>query len=273
MQDWPFDVPEFMPGWVWLAGAGPGEPSLLTVAAWHALRSADVILYDALIDPRVLHLARDDAERIYAGKRGGKPSCHQDDITIQMIGEAERGRRVLRLKGGDPFVFGRGAEEALALTRARVPFRIIPGVSAGVGGLGYAGIPLTHRVTNSAVTFVTGHNLSGRIPDRLDWQAIARGSPVIVVYMPLNHIGEIAALLRDGGRPGDEPVAVVAKATTANQRVLETTLADCARDVAASGIEAPALLVIGDVVRLRTGLDWMGALSGRVLDGAPLAEM
>lgn len=266
MGDWPFPLPEFEPGWVWLAGAGPGDPSLLTVAAWHALRSADVILYDALIDHRILGLAREGAEAVYAGKRGGRPSCKQADITVSMIEFAKQGRRVLRLKGGDPFVFGRGAEEALALVAAGVPFRVIPGVSAGVGGLGSAGIPLTHRAANSAVTFLTGHNLIGAVPDRIDWTAIARGSPVIVVFMPLKHLAEIAGLLMGGGRAADEPAAIVSKASTEDQRVLDTTLGTCAEDVAASGIESPAILVVGEVVRLRADLDWVAALAARRLE-------
>src|SRR5204862_3186231 len=156
----------------------------------------------------------------YAGKRGGRPSPSQPDISARLIRLAREGRRVLRLKGGDPCVFGRGGEEALALAEAAIPFRIVPGITAGIGGLAYAGIPLTHRATNSAVTFVTGHNSDGVVPDGLDWDAIARGSPVIVVYMALKHLANISARLRAAGRSGDEPVAIVSKATTPEQRVL-----------------------------------------------------
>ena len=174
------NLPDFEPGWVWLTGAGPGDPGLMTVLALHALHAADAVIYDALVSEEILALANENAELIYAGKRGGKPSPKQHDISHKLIGLAREGRRVLRLKGGDPFIFGRGGEEALALVAAGVDFRVIPGISAGVGGLAYAGIPLTHRDTNSAVTFVTGHNASGIVPDSVDWQSVAKGSDALV---------------------------------------------------------------------------------------------
>ncbi|MDX1575458.1 MAG: uroporphyrinogen-III C-methyltransferase [Kiloniellales bacterium] len=264
------DLPDLEPGWVWLVGAGPGDPALLTLAAHRALGQAEVVVYDALVGEGVLALARAGAELEFAGKRGGKPSPKQADISRRLIQLARDGRRVLRLKGGDPFVFGRGGEEALALVEAGVPFRIVPGISAGIGGLAYAGIPVTHRETNSAVTFLTGHNLTGEVPDDLDWQAIAKGSPVIVVYMALKHLGHIAERLLAAGRGSGEPVAIVSKATTEAQRVLETRLGCCERDAAADGIEPPCMVVIGRVVELRKGLDWLGALAGRALDPDPL---
>ncbi len=264
------DLPELEPGWVWLVGAGPGEPGLLTLAAHHALGQADVVVYDALVGEGVLALARDGARLEFAGKRGGRPSPRQADISRRLVQLARDGQRVLRLKGGDPFVFGRGGEEALALVAAGVPFRIVPGISAGIGGLAYAGIPVTHRDINSAVTFLTGHNLTGRVPDDLDWPAIARGSPVIVIYMALKHLEHIAGRLLAAGRAPDEPVAIVSKASTDAQRVLETSLARCHGDAAAEGIEPPCLVVVGRVVELRKGLDWLGALAGRVLDPDPL---
>src|SRR3546814_492831 len=161
-------LPTFEAGSVWLVGAGPGDPGLLTLHAVNGLKQADAVVYDALVSASVLDLARPDCERIYAGKRGGKPSPLQADISQRLVRLAKAGKRVLRLKGGDPFVFGRGGEEALALVAAGVPFRIIPGVSAGIGGLAYAGIPVTHRDTNSAVTFVTGHGVGGAVPDGID---------------------------------------------------------------------------------------------------------
>jgi len=271
MDDARLSLPPFEPGWVWLAGAGPGDPGLVTLHALHGLKHADVVVYDALVSPEVLALAGSQARLEYAGKRGGKPSASQPDISRRLIEEARAGRRVLRLKGGDPFVFGRGGEEALALVEAGVPFRLIPGVSAGIGGPGYAGIPLTHRDTNSAVTFVTGHAASGEVPDELDWEALARGSPVLVLYMALKHLAVIAARLLAAGRPGDEPVAVIAKATTPAQQVLVSTLERCAGDVEAAGIEPPAIVVVGEVVRLRAALDWLGAAEGgRVLLPDPL---
>jgi uroporphyrin-III C-methyltransferase len=176
----------------------------------------------------------------------------------------------LRLKGGDPCIFGRGAEEALALVAAGIPFRIVPGITAGIGGLAYAGIPLTHRDINSAVAFVTGHNSDGGVPDGLDWTAIARSAPVIVLYMSLKHLEHIVARLLAGGRRPDEPVAVIGQATTAAQRVLVSILGEVAG--AAGAIEAPAIVVVGEVVRLRAGLDWQGALGGRALDPDPLGR-
>src|SRR5208282_737617 len=174
MSEPPFALPDFAPGWVWLTGAGPGDPGLLTLLAHHGLGQADVVVYDALVSEAILALARAEAQRVYAGKRGGKPSPTQADISERLIALAREGKRVLRLKGGDPMVFGRGGEEALSLAAAGIPFRIIPGVSAGIGGLAYAGIPLTHRDSNSVVTFMTGHNAAGAVPQEIDWPAVAR---------------------------------------------------------------------------------------------------
>ena len=264
------DLPDFAAGSVWLVGAGPGDPGLLSLLALHALRQADSIVHDALVDPRILRLARPEAVLEYAGKRGGKPSPKQPDISARLVQLARAGRRVLRLKGGDPFVFGRGAEEALALVAAGIAFRIVPGITAGIGGLTYAGIPTTHRETNAAVSFITGHNSDGVVPDGLDWGALAKGAPVLVIYMALKHLGAIAERLIAGGRNNDEPVAIVSKAATPDQRVLETTLDAAAADADAAAIEPPALVVVGEVVRLRAGLDWLGALAGRVLVADPL---
>src|SRR5438270_3779018 len=257
------ELPELLPGSVWLAGAGPGDPGLLSVLTLHGLKQADIVVYDALVDDRILGLARPGAMLEYAGKRGGKPSAKQRDISLRLIELAYEGKRVLRLKGGDPFVFGRGGEEALALVGAGIPFRIVPGISAGIGGLAYAGIPVTHRDVNSAVAFITGHDASGLVPDSVNWAALAQGAPVLVIYMALKHIEPITARLMAAGRQSSEPVAVVAKATTAEQIVLETTLGAAAADVLAAGIEPPALVVVGEVVRLRAALDWLGVLDGK----------
>jgi uroporphyrin-III C-methyltransferase len=254
------DLPELRPGHVWLVGAGPGDPGLLSVLALHALGQADAIVYDALVDPRILTLARAGAVLQDAGKRGGRPSPRQPDITARLIALARAGKRVLRLKGGDPCVFGRGGEEALALAEARVPFRIVPGITAAIGGLAYAGIPLTHRGINSAVTLITGHNSDGAVPGETasapDWAALARGSPVIVLYMALRHLDDIARRLIAAGRAADEPVAIVSKATTAAQRVVLTSLGEAAH--AARQVEGPAIVAIGEVARLHHMLDWYG---------------
>ena len=263
-------LPAVERGWVWLVGAGPGDPGLLTLLALGALQQADVVVYDALVDETILKLARAGALIEYAGKRGGKPSPRQRDISLRLIELARSGKRVVRLKGGDPFMFGRGGEEALALVEARVPFRVVPGVTAGTGGLAYAGIPATHRDVNHAVTFVTGHNSGGQMPSDLDWQALARGSPVLVIYMGLKHLAHIRRELLAAGRSALEPVAIVSHATTARQRVLETTLEAAVEDAAAARIEAPVLIVIGEVVRLRAGLDWLGAMTGQALEPDPL---
>ena len=261
-------LPKFEPGWVWLVGAGPGDPALLTVGALHALRSADIVVHDALVDDRILALADPGSELIYAGKRGGKPSPKQPDISARLVALAREGHKVLRLKGGDPFLFGRGGEEALALVAAEIPFRVIPGITAAVGGLAYAGIPMTHRATATAVTFVTGHNLSGKVPDDLDWAALANGAQVLIFYMALKHIDEIVARLLTAGCRPETPAALIADATTERQHIVETCLGDAPQ--AAAGMSPPALFVVGEVVRLRDGLDWLGALSGKVLDHDPL---
>ncbi len=265
-------LPALEKGSVWLVGAGPGDPGLLTLHAANALRQADVIVHDALVNEDCLKLARPGAVFEFAGKRGGKPSPKQRDISLRLVELARAGNRVLRLKGGDPFVFGRGGEEALTLVEHRIPFRIVPGITAGIGGLAYAGIPVTHREVNHAVTFLTGHDSSGLVPDRINWQGIASGSPVIVMYMAMKHIGAITANLIAGGRSPDEPVAFVCNAATPEQAVLETTLSRAEADVEAAGLEPPAIVVVGEVVRLRAALDWIGALDGRKLAADPFAN-
>ncbi len=263
-------LPSFEPGWVWLTGAGPGDPGLLTLHALHALRNADVVVYDALVSGDVLALARPGAALEFAGKRGGRPSVKQPDISRRLVLLASRGKRVLRLKGGDPLLFGRGGEEALALVEAGIPFRIVPGVSAALGGLAYAGIPLTHRWTNSTVTLVTAHGAGGGMPDRVDWRAVARGSGLIVVFMPLGNLERVTRSLIDAGRAKGEPAALVVRATTPEQKVIETTLAEAPVAACAAGLAPPALFVVGEAVRLRAGLDWLGALAGRTLEADPL---
>lgn len=252
-----FDMPEFAPGTVWLVGAGPGDPGLLTLLARHALRRADVIVYDALVNVDILKLARPEASLIYAGKRGGRPSTSQPDISSRLTGLAKSGLRVLRLKGGDPFVFGRGGEEALSLAQNGIAFRIVPGISAGIGGLAYAGIPVTFRSINSAVTFVTGHDSDGQAPAGLDWRAISDGSPVIVIYMALRQLDVISGNLMAAGRPGDEAVALVSKATTDQQQVILTDLAHCAVRAREVQLQPPTMMVVGPVAQLHRQLNWV----------------
>jgi uroporphyrin-III C-methyltransferase len=261
-------LPDFAPGSVWLVGAGPGDPGLLTLLALHALETADVVVYDALVAPAILKLARPEAALEHAGKRGGKPSMQQPDISLRLVALARQGKRVLRLKGGDPFVFGRGGEEGLTLARAQIPFRVVPGITAAIGGLAYAGIPATHRDTNSAVTFITGQTSGGTLPNAVDWEAMARGTAVLVIYMALRNLDTIARRLIAAGRPADEPVAIISKATTDEQRVIETTLAAAAKDAADAALEPPALIAIGPVVTLRHELDWLGQLAQNTLPRA-----
>lgn len=268
---WPdSDLPVFEPGWVWLVGTGPGDPGLLTVHAVNAINQADVIVFDALVNRAILELAPNGCLVEYAGKRGGKPSAKQRDITYRLIELASRNKRALRLKGGDPFVFGRGGEEALALVEADIPFRVVPGISAGVGALAYAGIPLTHRDTNQAVTFLTGHDAQGVVPNAVDWEALAKGSPVIVMYMALKHHEVIVSKLIDAGRRSDEPVAIIRNATLPSQDVVETTLASLSKTITEKDIQPPAIIVVGAVVHFRAALDWVGRMAGRKLDADPL---
>ncbi|HMH66199.1 MAG TPA: uroporphyrinogen-III C-methyltransferase [Rhizomicrobium sp.] len=245
-------LPELQKGWVWLVGAGPGDPGLITALGLRALSQADVILYDALVDETLLTLAA--GEKIYAGKRAGVRSCKQDEISDLLVTLAKEGKRVLRLKGGDPFVFGRGGEEAQALARAGVPFRIVPGITAGIGGLAYAGIPVTHRDTNHAVTFITGHGADGKLT-KLDWAAVSRGAPTLVLYMARRFAGEIGQALLAAGRDASEPCAIVANAARADQKVIVTSLSG----LAAAAETAPALsiIVIGENVKLAGELSWL----------------
>lgn len=235
--------PEFTAGHVWLCGAGPGDVGLLTLHALHALRHADVIVHDALIGTDVLALAATDAELIYVGKRGGQ-SARQDEISAQLVTLAKAGKRVLRLKGGDPFMFGRGAEEAEMLVENDIAFRVISGISAGIGGLAAVGIPVTHRDVNTAVTFVTGHD------DSTDWAAISKAAPVIVIYMGLKRIGAISAALIAAGRDEREPVAIVTDASLPTQDLLISTLAAVEADLVKTPMSPPAIICIGGTVPL-----------------------
>ncbi len=253
--------PALEPGWVWLCGAGPGDPGLMTLHAIHALKEADVVVYDALVSKDILAWAGPQTELVYAGKRGGKPSAKQADISLQLVELAKAGKRVLRLKGGDPFVFGRGGEEAQTLIQHGVPVRIIPGISAGIGGLAYAGIPVTHRDVNQAVTFVTGHDKTGG-PTQVDWAAMSRACGVLVIYMGMKHAATIRKGLLSSGRPEDEPVAVVSQATTPDQKVLETTLGDMVVDIEAADMAPPAIICVGRAVLMRQVLDWQALMRG-----------
>ncbi|MEM9522740.1 MAG: uroporphyrinogen-III C-methyltransferase [Pseudomonadota bacterium] len=257
-----FDAPAFPAGLVWLVGAGPGDPGLLTIQGLSALRRADHIVYDALVDKRLLEWRQPEAAIEYAGKRGGKPSASQRDISLRLVELSRAGKRILRLKGGDPFVFGRGGEEAQTLVQSGVPIRVTPGITAGIGGLAYAGIPVTHRDVNQAVTFVTGHDQTGLAPTAIDWTALAKGAPVIVMYMAIKHLGQITTSLIHGGRTPSTPVAVVQHATRPDMVVLETTLGTAVADIENAGMGSPAIICVGAVVHLRQVIDWASQLQG-----------
>ncbi len=244
------DFAEFPQGEVWLAGAGPGDPRLLTLLALHALRSADDIVYDALVDKRVLDLARDGAELIPAGKRGGRPSPHQGDINELLIARALMNRRVLRLKGGDPFVFGRGGEEAMALVRAGIRFRVIPGVTAGLAGAALAGIPATTRETNHAVILAAGHRKADGSP-ALDWQALAATGQPIVLYMPMAQLAEIVAALLAAGLAPETPASILHAATTPEEIVVEADLGSLVMAAEKAQLGAPSIVIVGQIAALR----------------------
>ncbi len=243
-------IPVFAPGHVWLAGAGPGDPGLLTLDALAGLAQADVVVHDALVDERVLALAGPQARLEFAGKRGGKPSPLQADISERLVALARVRYRVLRLKGGDPFVFGRGGEEAMTLARAGVPFRIIPGVTAGLAALAAAGIPATLRGINRAVIFAAGHGAE----ENFDWAPLARTGQPIVLYMVMHNLERIAAALLEAGIAAATPAAVIVAATTPKQRVVVSTIENLAAEARAQKLEPPAIIVIGDIVKLRAEL-------------------
>ncbi len=246
-------LPEFPAGEVWLTGAGPGDPRFLTLLAAHALAAADVIVHDALVDPRVLQLGRKDVVLVPAGKRGGRPSPHQRDINEVLIEQARKGLRVMRLKGGDPFVFGRGWDEAVALADAGIRFRIIPGVTSGLAAAALAGIPATTRDTNHAVVLAAGHRAEdGRSAS--DWEALAKLGQPIILYMPMAQLAEVVASLQRGGMAADTPAALIQSATSKSERVVESRLESLVSDAAAHGVGSPAIVVIGATVGLRSHL-------------------
>jgi uroporphyrinogen III methyltransferase/synthase len=245
---------------VYLVGAGPGDPGLLTARALELIATADVVLYDRLIPASALTGARADAELIYVGKEGGGPSMPQGQIDQALLDHARAGRTVVRLKGGDPFVFGRGGEEAEALRGAGIAVEIVPGVTAGVAAPAYAGIPVTHREAASAVAFITGHEDPAKPESSLDWSALASFPGTLVVYMGVRQLGAIAERLLASGRASDEPAAVIERGTLSDQRVVTGTLETIAARAAAEAVRAPAIAVLGSVVALRERLQWFERL-------------
>lgn len=242
------------PGEVILVGGGPGDPELLTIKALRALESADVVVYDALVSPEIVQMARPQAERIYVGKRCANHALTQPEINALLVRLAQAGKRVVRLKGGDPFVFGRGGEEVEELAAHGIPFRVIPGVTAAAGVGACAGIPLTHRDHAQALVLVTGHRKDDRLD--LDWEALARPRQTVVVYMGLQTLPLLCEKLVAHGLPASTPVAVVEKGTTPEQRVVTGTLSDITTRARSEGIRPPTLVIVGEVVKLQSKLAW-----------------
>jgi uroporphyrin-III C-methyltransferase len=250
-------------GFVSLVGAGPGDPELLTLKGLRRLRAADVVVYDALVNDALLHECRADAELIYAGKRAGQHHRSQDEINTLLIEKARAGLQVVRLKGGDPFVFGRGGEEAAALVADGIAWEVVPGVTSAIGVPAYAGIPVTHRAAASSFAVITGHEDPAREETRLRWQALAQGIDTLVFLMGVSRLATIAAQLIAYGRAADTPAAVIRQGTTPDQETVVGTLATIAADVERAGLTAPATLVVGEVVRLREQLSWFDRLEQR----------
>jgi uroporphyrin-III C-methyltransferase/precorrin-2 dehydrogenase/sirohydrochlorin ferrochelatase len=241
-------------GEAWLVGAGPGDPELLTLKGFQVLQQAEVILYDRLVSPGVLAYARRDAELIEVGKTGGGPSTSQATINELLVSRVRAGQRVCRLKGGDPFVFGRGGEEAAALAAAGLPFQVVPGITAALGCGAYAGIPVTHRGLATAVVLATGE-LAADSPSP-DWPLLARPGSTAVIYMATRKLADVAGSLIAAGRPAGTPAAVVAAGTLPNQQVVRATLGTLAAAVASAGLSPPAVLIVGEVADLAATIGW-----------------
>jgi uroporphyrin-III C-methyltransferase len=239
-------------GKVYLVGAGPGDPGLLTVRGKGLIEHCDVIVYDALVSPEILALIPERAEKIYAGKRSGRHSLSQAEIIALLIGLSDRHGAIVRLKGGDPFIFGRGGEEVVALRAEGVPVEVVPGITAGIAAPAYAGIPLTHRDYSASVAFVTGHEAQETYRPQIQWQALANGAQTLVIYMGVLQIEHIVDQLCSAGRSPETPVALIRWGTTPQQEVLIGRLDSIVRQVQETGFMPPAVIVVGEVVNLAT---------------------
>lgn len=238
-----------MNGKVFLVGAGPGDPALLTLRAAGLIAIADIIAIDALVSPEIAALVPPETEVIHVGKRAGAHAMPQDEINALLVAEAKKGKCVVRLKGGDPFLFGRGGEEAEELIAAGIPVEVVPGISSSIAGPAYAGIPVTHRRCATSLTIVTAHE--SETSTGIAWPTLATLDGTIVFMMGLGNLPLIVRKLREHGMPGEKPIAIISKATTPRQRTVDGTLATIVDDVAHAALEAPAVIVVGEVVRLR----------------------
>jgi uroporphyrin-III C-methyltransferase len=261
-HDYPTRGPA-VPGTVYLVGAGPGDPELLTLRALRIIGEADVLVYDHLVSQPILDLARPDAEHLYAGKERGNHSVPQDDLNLLLVKLAQQHKRVVRLKGGDPYTFGRGGEEVETLKEHGVPFEVIPGITAAAGVAAFAGIPLTHRNYAQACVFVTGHLKDGSM--NLDWPGLARRRQTVIIYMGLSGLSYLCEQLVAHGLPPDWPAAIVQQGTTPNQRTVTGTLATLPQLAVDAGLKAPTLIVVGEVVKLHDKLAWF-------VENAPAAD-
>ncbi len=257
----PENAPNFFPSDAWngrvaLVGAGPGDPELLTLKAHRLIRAADAVVHDYLVAPAILALARPDSEKIFVGKKGGGFCCPQTEIEAILIRLAREGKTVVRLKGGDPFIFGRGGEEAEALVAAGIPFEVVPGVTSALAAAAYAGIPLTHRSHASGVVFLTGHEDPTKPDAAIRWEDYAKLGATLCLYMGMKNLEVITRRLQAGGLAGTTPVAVIQSATTGGHRQLLATLATVALESEHAGFGAPAIVVIGEVAALSDKLAW-----------------
>ncbi|MFZ1752173.1 MAG: uroporphyrinogen-III C-methyltransferase [Caldilineaceae bacterium] len=258
-------------GKAWLVGAGPGRADLITVAGLRALQAADVIIYDRLIGRELLDEARPDAELIFAGKRPDHHTLRQEEINQLLVERVQAGQQVVRLKGGDPFVFGRGGEEALALRQSGLAYEIVPGISSALAVPAYAGVPVTQRNVATSFAVITGHEAAGKASSQTDWDALAR-IPTLVVLMGVGQIASIAQSLIAAGRDGQTPAIAISQGTTDQQRSVRATLAELPTAIATAQIESPAVIVIGEVAAFHDQLDWFvpNGLSGGLVDDEPV---
>ena len=256
------------PGTVYLVGAGPGDPKLLTVYGLECIQKSDVIAYDRLVNPKLLEYAKDSAELIFCGKLPGKHHLIQDEIHTLLVNKAMEGKTVTRLKGGDPFVFGRGGEEAEVLAKHGIPYEVVPGVTAGIAASAYAGIPVTHRDFATSFAIVTGHGRADKGADHLNWPALATGIDTIAFYMGVGNLSYICQQLIAHGRNAETPVAIIEWGTTEKQRTITGNLETITELVAEENIQNPAMILVGEVVQIREKIKWYE----KVLEAGTVAD-